>query len=106
MELLQLAYFYKIAHTPTLTQAAAELHISQPALSKLIRGLEDEFHIKFFDRRGRYIRLNENGEIFLKYASVPVEHYDTYLYHVQTIRWVEKYGLCFGGAFCFCCLVL
>lgn len=66
---MQLTYFYKIAHAPTLTQAAVDLHISQPCLSKLIRNLEDEFHMKFFERDGRYIRLNENGRIFLKYAT-------------------------------------
>lgn len=30
---------------------------------------------------------------FLKYASMPVVKYDTYLYHAQTIRWIEEYGI-------------
>lgn len=96
MELLQLAYFYKIAHTPTLTQAAAELHISQPALSKLIRGLEDEFHIKFFDRRGRYIRLNENGEIFLKYATRILNTVEDMRSELQDFRMREDLSLRVG----------
>ena len=69
MELLQLRYFYKIAHSKTLTQAADELCISQSSLSRMIARLEDEFEMNFFDRRGRNISLNKNGEIFLHYCT-------------------------------------
>ena len=40
MELLQLRYFCTVAHYQSVTRAAAELMISQPALSKTIRKLE------------------------------------------------------------------
>ncbi len=33
------------------------------------------------------------GLVFLKYASDPIEQYDTYLYHAQAIRWIEEYGV-------------
>lgn len=69
MDLLQLRYFYKIAHTPTLTQAARELHVSQPSLSKMIRDLEYEFGVKLFSREGRNLRLNDKGMILLGYAT-------------------------------------
>ena len=69
MELLQLRYFYKIAHSRTLTQAADELCISQSSLSRMIGRLEDEFEMEFFDRKGRKIELNENGRIFLRYCT-------------------------------------
>lgn len=69
MELLQLKYFYKIAHSRTLTQAADELCISQPSLSRMISRLEDELEMEFFDRNGRNITLNKNGEVFLHYCT-------------------------------------
>lgn len=69
MDLLQLRYFYKIAHTPTLTQAAQELHVSQPSLSKMIHGLEQEFGVKLFARDGRNLRLNEKGMILLRHTT-------------------------------------
>lgn len=31
--------------------------------------------------------------VYLNYASDPIEHYDTYLYHAQSIRWIEEYGV-------------
>lgn len=69
MELLQLKYFYKIANSRTLTQAADELNVSQPSLSRMISRLEDEFEMEFFDRNGRNITLNKNGEVFLHYCT-------------------------------------
>ena len=69
MELLQLKYFYKIADSRTLTQAADELNVSQPSLSRMISRLEDEFEMEFFDRNGRNITLNKNGEVFLHYCT-------------------------------------
>ena len=67
MELLQLKYFYKIANSRTLTQAADELNVSQPSLSRMISRLE--FEMEFFDRNGRNITLNKNGEVFLHYCT-------------------------------------
>lgn len=96
MDLLQLSYFYKIAHAPTLTQAATELHISQPSLSKLIRSLEDEFGMKFFERSGRYIRLNDNGYVFLRYATEILSSVDAMREELQGCREREDMSLRVG----------
>lgn len=86
MDLLQLKYFYKIATAPTLTQAANELHVSQPSLSKLIRNLENEFNMKLFERNGRYLQLNENGLIFLRYATTILNAVDELRDELQGYR--------------------
>jgi len=69
MELLQLKYFKKIAESQNMTRVAEEIHISQSALSKTIRTIETELDVKLFDREGKYIKLNGNGKIFLKYVN-------------------------------------
>jgi DNA-binding transcriptional LysR family regulator len=69
MELLQLKYFKKIAETENMTRVSKEIHISQSALSKTIRILETELGVKLFNREGKYIKLNKNGKIFLKYVN-------------------------------------
>ncbi|MGO4731109.1 LysR family transcriptional regulator [Paenibacillus sp. 2KB_22] len=66
MELLQLRYFKTVARLEHMSQAAEELHISQPSLSKTIALLEKELGIKLFDRRGKNIQLNEYGKLFYK----------------------------------------
>lgn len=66
MDFLQLKYFQVTAKYENVTHAANELFISQPALSKMIRGLETELGLQLFDRKGKHITLNQYGKKFLK----------------------------------------
>jgi DNA-binding transcriptional LysR family regulator len=66
MELLHLKYFQTAAKYEHMTRAAAELNISQPALSKTIGRLEDELGAPLFHRQGKQIYLNEFGKAFLE----------------------------------------
>ncbi|MCM3171878.1 MULTISPECIES: LysR family transcriptional regulator [Paenibacillus] len=70
MDLLQLQYFQTVARIQHMTQAAHHLHISQPALSKMIALLEAELGTKLFDRKHKGIRLNEHGELFLQQVDI------------------------------------
>lgn len=65
MNFLQLKYFQVIATLEHMGKASKELKISQPYLSKTISSLEDELNAKLFDRKGKYIVLNDNGKILL-----------------------------------------
>jgi LysR family transcriptional activator of glutamate synthase operon len=69
VNLLQLRYFRRIANVQSVTQVAEEFHISQPAISKIIKNLETELGVKLFDRDGKFIKLNEKGRIFLRYVD-------------------------------------
>ncbi|UWD48342.1 LysR family transcriptional regulator [Clostridioides difficile] len=66
MDLLQLKYFQVVARTENMTNAAKQLHVTQSALSKSIALLEMDLGIKLFNRKGRSIKLNYCGNIFLK----------------------------------------
>lgn len=66
MDLLQLKYFREIARDGSITKAAERLTISQPALSKTLRNLETELGLLLFDRVGRGIRLNADGQYFFE----------------------------------------
>lgn len=52
------------------------LHIAQPALSRTIRGLEEELNVTLFEKEGRSIRLTRDGHILLKYAERFLADYD------------------------------
>lgn len=73
MTLQQIIYAVKIAETKSMNKAAAELYISQPALSSAIRELEEELRIEIFIRNQRGIIVTTEGENFLKYARQMVE---------------------------------
>lgn len=69
MDFYQLAYFRKVAETSSLSRAAAELHITQPAVSKQIRSLEDELGERLFDRIGKKVFLTRAGEVLLTHVD-------------------------------------
>lgn len=73
MTLQQLKYIIKVAETGTISEAARELFISQPSLTKAVRELEKEMGISIFDRTNKGISVSKEGEIFLGYARQVVE---------------------------------
>ena len=67
-ELYQLEEFIKVAECKTLSKASEELNISQPALSRAMKNLEDEAEVPLFNRVKNRIELNDNGILFLEIA--------------------------------------
>jgi LysR family transcriptional regulator, cyn operon transcriptional activator len=61
MNLQQLRYVVATADEGTMTQAAASLHVAQPALSRAVRALEAEIDVAVFERDGRGVRLTREG---------------------------------------------
>ena len=62
-ELYQLEQLLAVAACGTLSNAAEQLHISQPALSRSMRKLEDEIGVELFTRSKNRMELNENGRL-------------------------------------------
>src|SRR3546814_10729131 len=63
MNILSLRYFLKIAEHGSITRAAAELHITQPALTRHVAHLEDQLRVKLLMPHGRGVRLTEPGRL-------------------------------------------
>ena len=59
MDLRVLHYFLTVAKEQSFTRAAAQLHITQPTLSRQLAALEDELGTVLFDRCGRSITLTD-----------------------------------------------
>ena len=64
-----LHYFWAVAKDGNLTRAAEKLHVSQSALSKQIKLLEDQLGQPLFARVGRSLQLTEAGQLALGYAD-------------------------------------
>jgi DNA-binding transcriptional LysR family regulator len=61
MELNHIRSFMEIVRSGSVTRAANELSLTQPAVSQHIQSLESEFNAVLFDRTGRGMRLTEAG---------------------------------------------
>ena len=68
MDLANLNAFIAIAETGSFSLAGERLHLTQPAVSKRIAGLEQQLKVRLFDRLGREIGLTEAGRALLPRA--------------------------------------
>lgn len=69
IELNQLEKLVTIAKMGTISKAAEELLISQPALTRSIQNLEKELDVKLFERKKNKVILNGNGKLAVEYAK-------------------------------------
>ncbi len=61
--------FYYVAKHKSLTAAAGELSISQPAVSQSVRQLEASLGVKLFTRASKGVRLTKEGEMLYSYVA-------------------------------------
>jgi LysR family transcriptional regulator, nitrogen assimilation regulatory protein len=69
MELRELRNFMQVARTGSVSRAAQELRLAQPALSRQIQKLEHELGVSLFTRHGRGVRLTVSGAVLLERAE-------------------------------------
>jgi DNA-binding transcriptional LysR family regulator len=73
MELRHLRYFIAVAEAENVSRAALKLHVSQPALSRQVRDLEDELGFPLLERSAKSVRLTEAGRMFLSEARAVLQ---------------------------------
>ena len=76
MNIQHLRYALEVAKTGSITQAAENLFMGQPNLSKAIRELETALHIRLFRRSSRGVIPTPEGEEFLQYARSIITQVD------------------------------
>lgn len=69
MDIRQLEYFRKIAETGSISEAARQLHLSQPPLSYQLRGLEEELGVQLVARSRQGVSLTEAGKLLYQRAG-------------------------------------
>lgn len=94
MELTQLKQFKVVAVTENMMDASERLYISQPALSRTIRKLEDEVEMTLFDRTDRRLKLNHAGKIVLGYTNLMLETEQKLLEALQVTKKQETIRFC------------
>jgi LysR family transcriptional regulator, cyn operon transcriptional activator len=73
IDLRSLKFFVEVANQLHMSHAAVALHISQPALSRQIQGLELALGLNLFDRSGKRLALTDAGDDLLLRATALLE---------------------------------
>jgi len=90
MELRQLHHFVTVVEKGSLGRAAKELNISEPALSKSIRRLEERLDVKLLDRGSRGMTPTSFGDTLMTHARFIRSQFDHALSEIDELRGVSK----------------
>ncbi len=65
--------FVAVAKEENITKASEQLHISQPAITKQIKNLENQLSIKLFERKSKGVTLTGEGKKLYEKLRNPIE---------------------------------
>lgn len=71
----RLNVFCSVAKTLSYTKAAQELHITQPAITKHVQELENQYKTRLIERMGNKIVLTHAGEVLLEHSIAILKEY-------------------------------
>jgi DNA-binding transcriptional LysR family regulator len=83
MELRQLRYFVAVAETGNISRAARKIFLTQPALSRQIKALEEELGQCLLERQAHSIRLTPAGQTLLQESRELLQHADLVVERVR-----------------------
>ncbi len=86
----QLRVFEAVARHLSYTQAAHELHLSQPAVSMQIRQLEENVGLPLFEQIGKKIYLTEAGHEMFRYSRSIAEQLEEAEEVIQQLKGVHR----------------
>jgi DNA-binding transcriptional LysR family regulator len=73
MELQALRYFVEVARQRGFTRASQSLHVTQPAISKMVKALEEELGTPLLLRESRQVTLTDAGRVLLERAQAVLD---------------------------------
>ena len=94
----RLKVFSSVAHNLSFTKASHELYITQPAISKHIQELEQEYGTRLFNRYGNRIELTDAGELLLGHAEHILERYRMLDFDMHMLSHEHVGGLRLGAS--------
>ncbi|MCZ7431741.1 LysR family transcriptional regulator [Streptomyces sp. WMMC1477] len=92
IELRHLRAFLAIAEAGNVTRAAARLHVSQPALSRTLRRLEDHLGTRLVDRSTHHLELTPEGHTFRDKAAAALTAFENAVDPAGLRRWPLRVG--------------
>ncbi|MGY2292374.1 LysR family transcriptional regulator [Pseudomonas sp. SDO528_S397] len=96
MDIRALRYFVEVVDQQSFTKAAAQLHLTQPTVSKMVQQLESSLGLTLLDRVGKSFTLTDAGLIVLKRAKEMIALHDDMNTELKDLQQVELGALRMG----------
>jgi len=96
MDTEKLRQLEAVARLGTVSAAAEELHISQPALSRSLARLERDLGTELLERSGRHVQISRAGKVVLEYAR-PILHEERLMHQALAELAGERSGIAIGS---------
>ncbi len=94
----RLKVFYTVARRLNFTRASEELYITQPAVTKHIKEIENHFKVQLFERNGTKIKLTPAGETLVQYAEQLFSIYNNLEFELNTFSQQKSGTLRLGAS--------
>lgn len=94
----RLRVFHTVARRLNFTKTAEELFITQPAVTKHIKEIENHFNIKLFERNGTKIKLTPAGETLFQYTEQLFALHKTIEFELNTFSKKQSGKLMIGAS--------
>lgn len=82
----RLQVFYAVAKNLSFTKAAQELFISQPAVTRHINKLEDQYQVLLFERQGNKLKITPAGQTMLRHSERILQEYQQLEYSMDLLH--------------------
>jgi DNA-binding transcriptional LysR family regulator len=102
----QLAAFTNVVRQGSLGRAAAFLNVTQPALSRMIKRLEDDVGSPLFERHSKGMKLTDIGEALLPHANLVERESRQAREDIDALRGLAKGTIRVGAVASIACFVL
>jgi DNA-binding transcriptional LysR family regulator len=106
MDVRQLEMFRAVAEEGAFTRAAHRLHISQSAVSRQLKLLEEELGTLLLHRTGRGVTLTANGELMLRTANRIHRDLQDVAWQISATQTLQRGLLRLGGGMTVCLYIL
>ncbi|WP_079504520.1 LysR family transcriptional regulator [Mesobacillus jeotgali] len=97
----QLITFVTVAEKKNFTRSAEALHVTQSAVTLIIKGLEKKYGVKLFDRTNKYVRLTKAGEVLYHHAKDILHKYEHMQRLIDDLSFSTSGPLFIGSSFTF-----
>jgi len=106
MDIRQMEMFRAVAEEGSFTRAGERLHVSQSAISRQIKLLEEELGGILLHRKGRRVSLTHPGELLLKTANRLIRDLQDVVWQISETHQLHRGTLRIGGGMTVCIYVL